>query len=175
MVDYKSKIMAITHRGKHPTIYFARPQSCYAVNGCTIDGLCMDVLRAMGFHVVDPGSPEVSSLFEQYKKDNPENYMTFFKMVCDNCDALAMMPFPDDHQAEGIPNVPRRIGAGVWYEAQSVFDRNGSVYLIEYLGKDHPSGNEIPCTRVRNFDAVTTLSRKQTLALLALTMARYRN
>ena len=169
MTDFEREIDRITRRQNRQTIYFARPQSCYAANGSTLDGPIIAALEAQGFQVIDPGSAEIADLFALYRAQNPDNYMPFFKMVCAKCDALAMMPFPDDQQAEGVPNVPLRIGAGVWYEAESVFERGAQVYLVEN------NGRQPTICPIENFDGLTRLDRDQTMALLALTMERYRN
>ena len=166
MTDFEREIDALFDSNR-PSIYFARPQSCYASNGSTLDGPIIRVLEIDGFQVIDPGSEEVAELFARYKAENPDNYMPFFRMLCDRCDALAMMPFPDDQQADGVPNVERRIGAGVWYEADSVFARGGTVYLVENTGVG------ISIRRIKSFVGLTRLDRDQSIRLLALTMPAY--
>lgn len=167
MTDFNREIDAFFNPDL-PAIYFARPQSCYAANGSTLDSPIIRMLEVQGFQVIDPGSQEIGELFARYREENPDNYMPFFKMVCDRCDALAMMPFPDDQQAEGVPNVPLRIGAGVWYEAESVFARGAPVYLVEN------NGQKATICPIDNFEGLTKLDRDQTIRLLALSMPLYR-
>jgi len=77
----------------------------------------VETLETMGFEVVNPNSQIVTEGIEQFKKEYPmANYMNYFDVLMNSCDAIAFRGNPDG-----------KIGAGVWYEIKHMLISNKPV------------------------------------------------
>lgn len=94
------------------TVYYAHPMSLY---GTPQEARDIETLRALGFEVVNPGTPE-----HQEGCKGPGNGMDYFRRIIQNeCQALAFRAFPDG-----------KIGAGVAYEIEIARGRELPVFEL---------------------------------------------
>ncbi len=99
-------------------IYFAHPINTYKTD---IEEQCLDLIREeLGDKILNPSDEFIQRQLEDYKKNNPDNYMDFFSDLLSECNAIAYLPFKD-----GL------IGAGVWYECKTINDNGGKTYEID--------------------------------------------
>lgn len=142
-------------------IYFAHPISQY---GTDTEARILRELSVDGVQVINPSSRAISQAFETYRAENPDNYMQFFKDLCNRCNAVAFTTFEDNWAAESVPSVSRRVGAGVWLEVNTFFERGLDVFYVN-LDAD---GN-YSLKQISDWNGFTLLNVDQTRALLRAT------
>jgi hypothetical protein len=99
-------------------IYFAHPINTYNTD---IEKQCLDLIKNnLGDKILNPSVEFIQRQLEDYKKNNPDNYMIFFDDLLSECDAIAYLPFED-----GL------IGAGVWHECKTINNYGGKTYEID--------------------------------------------
>jgi hypothetical protein len=112
-------------------IYFAHPISEY---GSKNEARVVEALEKRGYDVINPNSAvhqaKVKELQAQFNTEaNPkaagEHVMKYFVDVCDSCDAVAAMPFPNG-----------MFGAGVVKEVNSFVKRTKDVFGISVQGEN---------------------------------------
>lgn len=142
-------------------VYFAHPISQY---GTPLEARIIGELSVNGIEVVNPSSDEIKTDFEAYKAANPDNYMQFFKDLCNTCNAIAFTTFEDSWSAESVPSVGRRVGAGVWLEVNTFFERGLPVFYVNVN-----ADGDFTLRQIDDWDGFTCLTVDQTRALLRAT------
>jgi hypothetical protein len=147
-------------------LYFAHPMSMY---GTPEEAALVKVLTDIGFEVINPGDPAVGQAFAAYRDGNPTNYMQFFVDLCNACEYGAFCTFPDEAQADGVPAVPHRVGAGVVTEIESFWARGKRVFWL----RQHD--DVLYLVLVTDWQGFTPLDVPQTRALLKAINPSYRS
>ena len=141
---------------KGPLIYFAHPMSTY---GTEYEALAIKALELQGLTVLNPAEAWVQESFQQFRADYPDQYMQFFKLLCDACALCAIMPFPSGLELEGLSRADTAkpmLGAGVIYEMDTFFRRNAPVRQLMYWQ------GAFLTTPVKSFEGFTRLTVPQT-------------
>lgn len=129
-------------------LYLAQPVSFY---GCARKILTIRRLKALGWDVVDPDTPEHACAYR-------EQGMAHFQKVVSECDALAYIPFRNG-----------QIGAGVAREVMEAWVRRIPVYGLHGL-YEHPARYDLPKPGqlgLLDFPSRNILSIDQTRAAVA--------
>lgn len=155
---------------KRKRIYYAHPYIDY---GTEHEELVIKALEMLGYEVVNPGDFQIQKDFQDYAAKHPENKMQFFADLCDTCDAMAFSCFDPALNAENTPKGDKRVGAGVWYEAETFFKRGLDVihidgyYPLADQVKKKPDKKRLRIKLgVKNFDDFIKLSIEETRALI---------
>ena len=100
-------------------IYFAHPTSTYYTS---LEDKCIKVIEDdLNCSVMNPSSYELQNQFKEFRKNNPDNYMVYFKELIDQCDGLVYIGFPPDW----------KIGAGIVYESIQMNKKGGELYYLD--------------------------------------------
>lgn len=145
--------------------YFAHPISQYKT---PTEARIVELLLDMGIWTVNPGSDEVGAAFKDYRAKNPTSYMQFFYDLCANCGLGVFTTFDDALSADGVPQVPNRVGAGVRGEVDTFFARKLPVFQVVLTSPD-----TLVLKRVTSWDGYTLLTVEQTRALLKVEKPDY--
>ncbi|MBI1362640.1 MAG: hypothetical protein GC134_01535 [Proteobacteria bacterium] len=147
-------------------LYFAHPMSMY---GTAEEALLVDILTDIGFSVINPGDPAVAQAFGAYRDGNPNNYMQFFVDLCNACEFGAFCTFPDDVQADDVPNAVNRVGAGVVTEIESFWARGKTVFWLQ------AHAGVLRLIIVKDWTGFTCLDVPQTRAMLKTINPNYKS
>lgn len=81
-------------------IYYAHTMTTYYSQEETD---AVELLKSMGYEVVNPSDKKIVEGFELFKKDNPsESSMDYFLGVVKTCDLLAFSAVEDDKLTSGV-------------------------------------------------------------------------
>lgn len=139
-------------------LYFAHPISQYDT---ALEARIIHELAVNNIEVVNPSDKSIAADFEAYRAANPGNYMQFFKDLCATCNAVAFTAFEDSLAAESVPSVGRRVGAGVWLEVNTFFERRLPVFYVNVN-----ANGDFSLRQIEDWDGFTCLTVDQTRALL---------
>lgn len=99
-------------------VYFAHPINTYNTE---IEKDCIELIREkFGDNIMNPSDGLIQKHLQEYRKNHPDNYMTFFQDLISECNAIAYLPFRDG-----------MVGAGVWFECKVINDNGGLLYEID--------------------------------------------
>jgi hypothetical protein len=123
--------------------------------------------------IVNPSSDEVQDGFEAYMATKPDGGpMPYFVDLCKPCHGAMLLSFPDDVVAEGVPQLPNRIGSGVVTEVEAFWNREkpGTVWYIQ-VNPDGTWERKV----ITNWDGLYPMSYEETKAMLMAIDPDYRD
>ncbi len=105
------------------TVYYAH---CITTYDSLIESIDLRDLRNIGFDVINPNTQDVQESFSEYRKNNQESPMDFFKSLIDKCNCFAFRSLPDGNIPSGISfeiNYAKSIGLPIIEMPSSVEKR----------------------------------------------------
>jgi hypothetical protein len=79
------------------TVYYAH---CMALYGTPQEARDIELLRSLGFKVINPGDPEICKVVEPLWDHNAR--MAFFEQYADSCDVIAFRALPGGAIPSGV-------------------------------------------------------------------------
>jgi hypothetical protein len=100
------------------TIYFAHPINTYYTE---YESQAINIIKDKfpNSNIINPGEQKYQDMFKEYAKNNPKEYMGFFRDLVNTCSIIAYLPFRDG-----------MVGAGVRYEIYHLSKRFDEIYEI---------------------------------------------
>lgn len=146
---------------KDKTAYFAHPISTY---GTAEEAEILRYLNSLPdiSKVINPSDAAIAAHVAQLKAAGRDSeVMPYFKQLCNDCQVCFFTTFGDDERADGAPDAPNRVGAGVWYEVESFWAREANAFHVRKA-----ANGLISVRQVTSWEGYTILDRPQTKALL---------
>lgn len=100
-------------------IYFAHPINTYntEIEDKSIESIKKKFINSK---IINPGEKKHQDEFDVYRRNNPNNYMKYFKDLVSNCTSIVYLPFRDD-----------KIGAGIRYEVYQLNRGGYDIYRVD--------------------------------------------